>query len=470
MNRPRNLWSRVQGLFRKPKLDLEMAEEMRSHIEMQTQANVESGMKPEEARYAALLQFGWVESVKETCREQRGMVWLETFAQDVRFGARMLLKHPGFTAVAVLTLALGIGVNTAIFSVVNAVLLRPLPYRDPQRLVRIASINPNLGLADSRSSGLNVLDWQRQSTVFESIAAFQEWDGILTFNGKSEPARVNWVTPNLMPMLGLKPLLGALLPDGEEPAPGLVLPHGLWQDRFGGDPSVIGKSIKEDGVQTVIVGVLPHSVAAPAQSAPPLDQAFVRMNLPRLNFPRDWQLFNVVARLKPGVSVAQAQTELSGIAAELERLYPNTNRGWGVKVTDLKAWVLEPVRDQLLAVYFATGIILLIACLNVSNLLLIRGAARRKELAIRCALGSTRWQLVRQLFSESGILAVIGGVAGLLMAIGCRQVLLRFAPDSLGIQHGSTLDWPVLVSALVSSILAALLFGLFPALRFSRDN
>jgi predicted permease len=465
-----NWLKKFRALVQKQKLDAQMDEEMRSHIEMQTQENVESGMKPEEARFASLRQFGWAESLKETCREQRGVSWIENLVRDIRCGARMLRKNPGFTAVAVLTLALGIGVNTAIFSVVNAVLLRPLPYRDPQRLVRIASVNPKLGLADSRSSGLNVLDWQRQSTVFESIAAFQEWDGILTFNGKSEPARVNWVTPNLMPMLGLKPLLGGLLPEGEEPAPGLVLPYGLWQHRFGGDPSVIGKSITEDGVQTVIVGVLPPSVAAPAQGAPPLDQAFVRMNLPRLNFPRDWQLFNVVGRLKPGVSAAQAQIELSTLASELERLYPTTNRGWGVKVTDLKAWMLEPVRNQLLAVYFATGIILLIACLNVSNLLLIRGAARRKELAIRCALGSTRWQLVRRLFSESLMLAAIGGVAGLLMAIGCRQVLPRFAPDSLGIQQGSTLDWPVLVSALVTSILAALLFGLFPALHFSRDN
>ena len=153
-----------------------------------------------------------------------------------------MLKNPGFTAVAVLTLALGIRVNTTIFSVVNAVLLRPLPYRDPERLVRIVSVNPSLSLQDPRSSGLNVLDWQRQSTLFESIAAFQQWDGFLTHNGKSEPARVSCVTPNLMPMLGLKLLRGALLPDGEEPAPGLVLPHGLWQHRFGGDPSVSGKA------------------------------------------------------------------------------------------------------------------------------------------------------------------------------------------------------------------------------------
>ena len=389
---------------------------------------------------------------------------------DLRFAFRQLLKNPGFTVVAVLTLALGIGANTAIFSVVNAVLLRPLPYRDADRLVRIASVNPSLGLADSRSSGLNVLDWQRQSTAFESIAAFQEWDGILTFRGKSEPARINWVTPNLMTMLGLKPLHGSLLSDGEEPTPGLVLPYGVWQNRFGGDPSVIGQPINEDGVNTVIVGVLPPSVAAPAQGAPSLNQAFVRMNLPRLDFPRDWQLFNVVGRLKPGVSLAQAQAELSGIAAELEKLYPDTNRGWGVKVTDLKTWMFATVQDQLLIVYGATAVILLIACLNVSNLLLIRGAARRKELAIRCALGSTRFQLARQLLSESVMLAAIGGAAGLLVAMAGRPALLGFAPESLGIQRGSTIDWPVLASALMSSAVAALLFGLFPALRLSRDD
>src|SRR3989454_12195272 len=276
---------------------------------------------------------------------------------DLKLAFRQLLRNPGFTAVAVVTLALGIGANTAIFSVVNAVLLRPLPYPEPDRLVRIASVNPRLGVTDSRSSGLNVLDWQRQSASFESIAAFQEWDGILTFKGKSEPARVNWVTPNLLPMLGLKPLVGGLLPDGETPAPGMVLPYGLWKNRFGGDSSVVDQPIIEDGVQTVITGVLPPAVAAPAQGALPLDQAFVRLNLPRLNYPRDWQLFNVVARLKPGVSAAQAQAELSGVAAELEKLYPSTNRGWGVKVTNLKEWMLAPVRDQLWTVYEATAVI-----------------------------------------------------------------------------------------------------------------
>jgi predicted permease len=389
---------------------------------------------------------------------------------NLRFAIRQLLKNPGFTAVAVLTLALGIGANTAIFSVVDAVLLQPLPYQEPERLVRIASVNPSLGLPDSRSSTLNILDWQRQSTLFESIGAFQEWDGILTFNGKSEPARINWVTPNLMSMLGLKPLLGTLLSDRQEPASGLVLPHGIWQQRFGADPAIIGKSVVEDGVQNVVVGVLPPSVAAPAQGAPPPDQAFLQMNLPKLDFPRDWQLFNVVGRLKPGVTIEQAQAELSAIAAVLEKLYPNTNRGWGVKVTNLKQWMREPVRGQLSVVYAATAIILVIACLNVSNLLLIRGTARRKELAIRCALGSSRWQLVRQLFNESLLLAATGGAAGLLVAMGARQSLISIAPASLGIQHGSTFSWPVLASALMASVVAALLFGLVPALRLSRGS
>ena len=389
---------------------------------------------------------------------------------DLKFALRQLLKNPGFTAVAVLTLALGIGANTAIFSVVNAVLLRPLPYPDPGRLVRIASVNHELGVSDSRSSGANVLDWQRQSTLFEDIAAFQEWDGVLTFNGIAEPTRVNWVTPNLMSMLGLKPYLGGLLPDGETPTPSLVLPYGIWRDRFGADPAVIGKPIDEDGVPSTIVGVLPSGAPVPAQGAVPLNQAFVRMNLPRVAFPRDWQLFNVVGRLKPGVSVDQAQSELTRVAVELEKLYPDTNRGWRVKVTDLQAWMREPVRDSLWIVYGATVIILLIACLNVSNLLLFRGTTRRKEFAIRCALGSSRWQLVRQILGECLVLALVGGIAGLCLAMGCRQALLGFAPASLGLQEGSTLNWSVLVSVLSSSVVAAVLFGLFPALRLTHDE
>ena len=389
---------------------------------------------------------------------------------EVRFAIRQMLKNPGLTAVAILTLALGIGANSAVFNVINSVLLRPLPYREPDRLVRIASINPSLGVTDSRSSGPNILDWQRQSSLFQDIAAFQEWDGILSDHGKSQAARMNWATPNLMPMLGIEPIVGEGLPVGEEPASGIVLPYGFWKAHFGGDPSVIGKWIKEDGEQTRVVGVLPPTVAAPAQGAPAMDQAFVRLNLPRVNYPRGWQLFNVIARLKPGISVEQAQAELSGIASRLEKLYPDTNRGWGAKVIDLKTWILSPVREQLLTVYAATAIILLIACLNVSNLLLIRGAARRKELAVRCALGGSQMQLVRQLLVESLLLGIAGGLAGFVFALASQRILLRFAPESLGLSNDGSFSWATLASAIGSSLVATVLFGLLPAIRLSRGD
>jgi putative ABC transport system permease protein len=393
----------------------------------------------------------------------------ESLLHDLRFSVRGLWKKPGVAIVAVLTLAMGIGANTAIFGVLSDVLLRPLPYPDADRLVRIASVNPGLGVSDSRSSGANVLDWQRQTTVFEELACFQEWDGILTAAGESDPVRVNWATPNLMGMLGVRPVVGRVFADGDA-EPGLVLPQGIWQRRFGGDPAAIGQPVKEDDTNGVVVGVLPPAAAAPAQGVPPLDQVFVRMNLPRLTFPRDWQLFNVIGRLKPGVSVAQAQADLGAVAARLEREYPETNRGWGVKVTSLARWTTQPVRPQLLAVYVATVVILLVACLNVSNLLLMRGEGRRKELAVRCVLGCTRVRLLRQLLIESLVIAAAGGAAGVVLAAWCRRALLGLAPESLGLGTDWAIGPRALLSAAGVTLAAALLSGLSPALRLSGGN
>jgi predicted permease len=388
---------------------------------------------------------------------------------DLKFALRQLLKNPGFTAVAVLTLALGIGANTAIFSVVNGVVLRPLPYRDADRLVRIASVNPTLGVSDSRSSHPNVLDWRERSALFEEMATFQEWDGALTVDGKSESVRVNWVTPNLLPMLGVKPLHGRLLTEGDMDS-GILLPYAVWQRLLGGDLAALGKKIKYDGETTTIAGILPPNVAVPVQGAAPLDQVFLAADIRRTTFPRDLQLHNVVARLKPGVTVAQAQQDLNRVAAELERDYPDTNRGWGVKLTALKEWRTQLVRPALMAVYGASGVILLIACLNVSNLLLIRVESRRKEIAIRSALGSTRLRLVRQLLSESLLLSLIGAAAGVVLALWCRSGVVRFLPDSLGIQPGSGLEPSVILSAMAVTLLAALLSGAFPALRLSQGH
>ena len=388
---------------------------------------------------------------------------------DLKFAVRQLLKNPGFTAVAVLTLALGIGANTAIFSVVNAVLVRPLPYGDADRLVRIASVNPTLGVSDSRSSHPNVLDWRERSTLFEEIATFQEWDGALTADGKSESVRVNWVTPNLLPMLGVKPLHGRLLAEGDMDS-GILVPYAVWQRLLGGDVAAIGKMIECDRETTTVVGILPPKVAVPVQGSAPLDQVFLAADIRRTTFPRDLQLHNVVARLKPGVTVAQAQEDLNRVATELERDYPDTNRGWGVKLTALKEWQTQIVRPGMLAVYGASGIILLIACLNVSNLLLIRVDSRRRELAIRSALGSTRPRLVRQLLGESLLLSLLGAAAGVVLALWCRGAVLPFVPDSLGIQPDTGFEPMVILSAAAVMLLAALLSGIFPALRLSRGH
>jgi predicted permease len=468
MSLRRKLLYRLFELLQKKSLDVDMEQEMRSHIEMQTQENSEAGMNPEQARYAALRQFGQEDSIKETCRDQRGFNLVETLTSDIRLAVRMLRKNPGFATVAVLTLALGIGANTAIFSCLNAVLLRPLSYPDANRLVRIASVNPTLGIGDSRSSDPNILDWRDRSTSFEKLAAFQEWDGVLTMDGRSESVRVNWTTPDLLSLLGIHPVQGRLLMESDDVNSGVLLPDGVWE-RFGRNPKIIGATLKLNGEPATVVGILPPNVAAPAQGTPALNQVFLAADLRRSRWPRGLELRNVVGRLKPGVTVAQAQQELSGIAADLQREFPDTNRGWGVRVTDLKQWQTNLVRGQLLVVYGATVVILLIACLNVSNLLLIRGEIRRKELAIREALGSTRLRLVRHLLVESLLLSFAGAAIGVLLGSWCERALVAFAPAFLGIRE-IKMDPAVLISALGATVLAALLSGLLPVLRVGRAN
>lgn len=455
-------------LRNKKDLDADMEEELRSHVEMQTQENIQAGMKPGEARREALREFGAVESLKETCREQRGFSRAEILAGDICLAARMLRKNPGFALVSVLTLALGIGANTAIFNIVNRVLLRPLPYPDSERLVRIASVNPMLGISDSRSSDPNILDWRDRSTSFEKLAAYQEWDGVLTISGRSESVRVNWATPDLLSFLGIQPVQGRLLMERDDMNSGVLLPYHVWE-RFGRDPSIVGKTIKLDGETGTVVGILPPKAAAPTQGTPALDQVFLAADLRRSHWPRGLQLRNVVGRLKRGVSLAQAQEELSRIAKDLQREFPETNRGWGIQVTDLKEWQTNLVRGLLLTVYGSTVVILLIACLNVSNLLLIRGEVRRKELAIREALGSTRLRLVRHLLVESLILSLVGAAIGILLGFWCQRVLFAYVPASLGIQKPG-IDLAVLASALGATMVAALLSSVLPLLRLGQDD
>lgn len=388
---------------------------------------------------------------------------------DLRYALRQLRKNPGFTAVAVLSLALGIGANTAIFSLVHELLVHSLPYPEPERLVRIGSVNPSQGVNDSLSSLRDINDWRERSSSIEDLAAYQDSKGLLTLDGKSVLLRNNSGTANFLPMLGVKPALGrALLPEDDRGSAALMLSHKVWQRDFAGDPTIIGKPAKYFGVPATVVGVLPPGAKAPTQGSSPLDELFLALNPDNYSYARNYRAFQVIARLRADTTPEQAEAELNGIAASLANEYPDSNRGWGIRVTPLQDWCTEPYRGRLWLVYAATGIVLLIVCVNISNLLLIRGTARSKELAIRCALGSTRWALIRQQLCESLLLGFLGGGAGLFVAPWCHEALLRWAPEEMGLASSWALNLPVLTSAFALSLFVAVTSGVFPAARFSQ--
>lgn len=383
---------------------------------------------------------------------------------DLKFALRRLRRNPGFAALAVATLALGIGANTAVFSLVHALIVRPLPYSEPERIVRITSVNPAAGVTDSLSSTPNAADWRARSNLCDDLAVYQEWDGLLTLDGRSVLLHCVHASPNYFAMLGVRPALGRMLEaDDDAQTSGLLLPHGVWQREFGGDPDIVGRSARFAGIPAVVVGVLPPGVKAPGQTSH-REQVFLPLDLSRYSFPRGYRAFEVVARLRPDTTPAQAEEELRQIAAGLAAEYPESNRGWDIRVTRLQDWVTRPYRARLWLVYLATGIVLLIACVNISSLLLIRNAARRLELAIRSALGSSRWDLIRLPLNESLLLAVTGGIAGLLLAPWCHDALVRWAPVDPGGSTVWNLNVPVLLSTVAVSLLAALIAGVLPAL------
>ncbi|MCI0533971.1 MAG: ABC transporter permease [Verrucomicrobiales bacterium] len=463
MNWLHKLRLRLRALFQKEKLDARMDDEMRSHIEMQTQENIDAGMKPEEARYDALRQFGWVESIKETCREQRGVSWIENLGQDIRYGARMLRKNPGFTAVAVLTLALGIGANTAIFSVVNAVLLKPLPYPESERLLWLGENAPNF---PTRSIAYpNFLDWRAQQTAFENLGVYNFTSVNLTSHGEPVRLEAARISAGVFPALRIQPALGRFFTE-EEDRPGvepvLMLGHALWQSRFGGDADVLNQSLNIDGRPYSVVGVMPAGFAFPG----PVD-VWTPVGLwandggykARGSHPG---LF-AVARLKPSVSLEQARSEMNAIAARLEQEYPDSNKQCGIRVDSLLENRVGNVSQTLWILLGAVALVLLIACGNVASLLLSRAAARQREMAVRAALGAGRWRIVRQLLCESLLLAALGGGLGLLLANWGLRLILAISLDSLPRAAEIHLDSGVLVFTAGLALLTGFVFGLVPA-------
>src|SRR5580765_4745438 len=389
---------------------------------------------------------------------------------DLRYAFRQLLKNPGFTAVAVLTLALGIGANTAIFSVINAVLLRPLPYPESQRLVWLAERGPNWG--GGSISYPNFTDWRAQQNVFEYIGVYNWNNFVLT--GRDQPVQLRGaqIAADAFAALKVLPVIGRIFtPDEDKPgAPRVVLlSHSLWQTRFGGDPAVLNQTIALDGRSYTVVGVMPVGFAFP-------NELSVWVPVGPLSAGADWQnrgnhpgLYGV-ARLKPGVTLEQARAGMDAIATRLEQQYPDTNKTRRVQIEGLLDNRVGNVRRALWILLGAVGLVLLIACANVANLLLARAAARQKEMAVRAALGASRWQIVRQLLTESVLLAGIGGGAGLLVAEGVLRMVLAMARENVPRAAEINLDGGVLAFSGGIALLAGIAFGLAPAWQASRPD
>src|ERR1700757_4081105 len=392
---------------------------------------------------------------------------MTTFLHDIRYGSRMLLKHKGFTAVAIIALALGIGANTAIFSLVNGVILRPLPFPDAERIIYIEGKNPAAGITDSNISFLDFTDWSQQTDLFVSAAAY--WTGTANFGADgAEPERVPraGVTTGFFSVLGVQPVLGrTFVPEDDKgwPQTVAIISHGLWKRRFGSDPAIVGKQILMSSSPLTIIGVMPPGFEYPEQT-----QVWVPTAVNLSDEPRDNRVWSAIARLNSGIDLKQAQTRLSAVNAQLAKQFHETNKGWDVFISTLHERLVREVKPSLLALLGAVGFVLLIACANVANLLLPRSAVRQKEIAIRAALGASRTRVLRQMLTESILLSAIGGFAGLVLSIWLTDVLTSMLPEGAPRIEQVGIDYRVLTFALGVSALTGILFGIVPALQASK--
>jgi predicted permease len=470
-----DLLIRVRALFRRNAVETELDDELRFHFDKQVEKLLQSGLPLPEARRVARLTFGGSEQIKEECREARGVHFFETLLRDLSFGLRQLRRSPGFTSIAVLTLALGIGSNTAIFSVVNSALLRPLAYSDPQQLYLVKEIVPQLAkfypLMDANLPDYQI--WRRQVRSFADVAVAERDSADLTQAGEPEVIHGVRASSNIFAVLGAQPALGrAFRPEEDEPGRGnvIILTDGFWRRRFQADPTVLGRTLTLDGVPHQIVGVLPASLRFPAAlGGGRLQDFFQPLNGLQ---PYEQDLigefdFAAVARLKPGVTPDQALAELNLVQAQIAK-QANTGEDLRAALLPLQAEVVGPSRRGLIFLLAAVGAVLLIVCANLASLLLARVPGRMREAAIRTALGASRPRILRQMLTETLLLSVAGGMAGIWIAGIAVAWLVRMAPVNIPRLDEVRLDARVLIFAVGISVCTGILFGLLPALRIIR--
>jgi predicted permease len=473
--------SRLRGLMQSKRLDRELDEELNAHIAMRTRDNFASGMTEEDARRDARRRFGNSTLVKEDTRAMDIVGWLETVGQDLRYAARMLRRSPGFTLVAVATLALGIGANVATFSVVRAVLLQPLPFSHSEQLVRVYD---DLRGSNSMDVGMSVpelWDLRDKSGIFQDISVVWPVDANLT--GGDHPVRIEFLagSPNYFTMLGVQAQLGRVFAQQDaQPGftDGITISDGFWRRMFGADPGVIGKRIRLDGDLYTIIGVMPPSFRHPGKVLADEVEVFAAAGFNGSPFPTPPQraaryLPEAMGRLKPGVSVTQAQARLNAFAAQLSREFPTdypTAAGWALRLVPVQEDLVGKVRTELFVLFGAVAFVLLIACVNLANLLLARSAARQREIAIRLALGAGRGRLTMQLLTESILLAAISGGAALLAVVWLKAWFLKLAPAGLPRLNEVSVGGGVLLFAFFISILTGVIFGLAPALQTARRD
>ena len=473
MRRLRALWMRIRGLFGTHPTNDEISAELESHLQLHIDDNLRAGMTPEEARRQALIQLGGIEQTRQAVRERNSLPWAETIAQDLRFALRQLRKAPGFTTVVIVTLALGIGVNTALFSIVNTVLLHPIDLPRPGELVAVDASKPNFETGSI--SYPNFRDWQRDNRSFSGLAIFRHMGYVMTGTGESERVRGNLISANFLPLLGAKPVLGRLFAPGEDEigrAPLVLLGAGFWARKFGSNPNVIGRSITLDGKDYTVIGIIPASfdLNFGAFIAEDIYVPIGQWDTQALKLRGAGLGIHGVARLRRGVTLAQAQADMNNVTDHLAAVYPETDHGLRANIRPLRDVVVGEVQPVLFVLLAAVGFVLLISCVNVANLLLARSSARTQEFGVRLALGASRQRIVRQVLTESTLLALAGGTLGLGLAAAGIRAAVRLVPDALPRASHIQLSPAVLAFTFLVSFAVGILFGLIPAWRVATQQ